>query len=58
MPSRMRRARGCLLVGEAGDVDGDENVAEVAGKRCHGREELAGLERGLRLPRLRVGDEV
>ena len=47
-----------FLVGEAGDVDGDEDVAEIARKRGDRRVELAGLERGLRLDRPRVGDDV
>ena len=51
--------RACrLLVGEAGDVDCHEDVAEVARKRGDRRVELGGLERGLRLDRVRVGDEV
>jgi RNA polymerase sigma factor (sigma-70 family) len=45
-------------VGEAGDVDGDEDVAEIVRERGDRGVELAGLERGLRLARLRVGDEV
>ena len=47
-----------LLVREAGDVDGDEDVAEVIRKRGDRGVELAGFERGLRLARVRVGDEV
>src|SRR5207247_1585928 len=47
-----------LLVGEAGDVDRDEHVAEIGRERGDRRVELAGLERGLRLERARVGDEV
>src|SRR5439155_5893799 len=47
-----------LLVGEAGDVDGDEHVTEVVRERGDGGVELAGLECGLRLERLQVGDEV
>ena len=47
-----------LLVGEAGDVDGDEDVAEVVRQGGDRRLELAGLERGLRLERPRVGDKV
>ena len=53
-PQRARR----LLVREAGDVDGDEDVAEIVGERGDRRVELAGLECGLRLARVRVGDEV
>jgi hypothetical protein len=47
-----------LLVGEAGDVDGNEHIAEIARKRGDRRVDLTGLERGLRLQRPRVGDEV
>ena len=46
---------GRLLVGEAGDVDGDEDVAEVVGKRGDRGVELAGLERRVRLARMRIG---
>ena len=37
---------------------GDEDVAEIIRKRGNRRVELAGFERGLRLDRVRVGDEV
>ena len=47
----MPKRAGGLLVGEADDVDGDEDVAEVAGQRGDRGVELAGLERGLRLSR-------
>ena len=47
-----------FLVGEAGDVDGDENVAEIARERGDRGVKLADLERRLRLGRPRVGDEV
>jgi hypothetical protein len=40
------QARCGLLVGEAGDVHGHEDVAEVIRKRGDRRVELAGLERG------------
>src|SRR5207249_1217761 len=47
-----------LLVGEAGDVDGDKDVAEIARERGDRRVELAGLERGLWLERLLILNEV
>jgi hypothetical protein len=49
---------GRLLVGETGDVDGDQDVAEIVGERGDRGVELPCLERGLRLPRVRVGDEI
>ena len=53
-PERTRR----LLVGEARDVDRDEDVAEVVGQRGDGGIDLIGLERGLGVARQRVLDEV
>src|SRR6266571_2760844 len=48
----------CLLVGEAGDVDSDEDVTEIA-RKCGDRGiELGRLERGLRLARLWIGDKL
>ena len=47
-----------LLVGEAGDVHCHEDVAEVTRKRSDRRVELGGFERGVRLDRVRVGNEV
>jgi hypothetical protein len=49
---------GCLLVGEASDVDGDEHAPEIVGELGDRGVELARHERGLRLTRLRVRDEV
>jgi hypothetical protein len=49
---------GRFLVGEAGDIDGDEDVAEIVRKRRDCGVELAGFQRCVRLARVRVGDEV
>jgi hypothetical protein len=49
---------GRFLVGEASDVDGDEDVTEVVGERRHRGVELPGRERGVWPGRLRVGDEI
>jgi hypothetical protein len=57
VPLWIRSAR-CVVVGEAADVDSDESVAEVVAKRCDASEDLCGAREGLRLPRLRIGDEV
>ena len=45
-------------VGQADDVDGDENVAEVPRQSGDRRVDLAGREGDVRLQRPRVGDEV
>src|SRR5438552_565251 len=47
-----------IPVGEAGDVDGDKDVPEIARERGDRSVELAGLERGLRLERLPILNEV
>jgi hypothetical protein len=57
-PRADAQGTGRLLVGEAGDVDGDEDVAEVVGERGDRGVELARLERRLWLARLRIGDEL
>ena len=46
---RDAQGSGRLLVREAGDVDGDEDVAEIVRQRGDRGVELAGLHRGLRL---------
>ena len=58
MPSWIPSDPRCLLVGEAGDVHGDEDVAEIARERSDRGVHLARLDGGLRLPRMRVGNEV
>src|SRR6266508_447678 len=47
-----------LLVGKAADVDRDKDVTEIGRQGGDGGVELAGLDRGLRLERMRVGDQV
>jgi len=48
----------CLFVGETCDVDGDENVAKVAGKLGDRGIELSRLEGRLGLERLGIRDEI
>ena len=58
LPSRDAERLGRLLVREPGDVDGDQDVAEIIRERGDGGVELAGLERGLRLARPRIGHHI
>ena len=48
----------CLLVGEAGDVDRDEDVPEVVRQRSDDGIQLTGLERCVRLRGPGIGDEI